>query len=314
MGSVLEAQGNLREALLHYQTSFEIKNARLQRDPTDVDARAELARAVNKLGRLQQALGDLSGARTQFENEVATYRSLVQTDPQQAQWKQRLGASLAFLAAVRLYTGDLAGALECAEEELAISGELAMRDPDNVDWQHNHAVALWRVADLLRMRQDLRRSLELVARADSLMRDVLSKTPSSTWAFELASIDITYARTLNAANQRARAQQMLLTTLKTLEPNQTADAQARVADAWFNLGEIHRANGDREQATAAWSKAYAALAGIAPKSTDPRRIGLWVRILARLHRFDEGRSFRTQLQSIGYQDQEIEQICSDEGC
>jgi tetratricopeptide (TPR) repeat protein len=314
VGSVLEAQGNVREALRHYQTSFEIKNARLHRNPTDVDARAELARAVNKLGRVQQALGDLAGARRQFGSEVETYRVLVAMDPQQIQWKQRLGASLAFLAAVRSYTGDLAGALECAEEELSISRELALRDPDNVDWQHNFAVAQWRVADLLRIHGDLPRSLELVAKADSSMRAALVKAPDRPWAAELASIDITYARALKAADQPSRAQQMLTSTLKVLGAIKTPDAQARSADAWFTLGEIHRANGDRTQAVEAWSNARSALADIVPKTTDPRRLGTWVRVAARLHRFDEGRPFREQLQKIGYQDQEIEQICSDEGC
>jgi tetratricopeptide (TPR) repeat protein len=314
VGSVLETQGNLREALGHYQISFEIKNARLRRDPNDVSARAELARAVNKLGRLRQTLGDLSGARTQFENEVSTYRVLVQADPRQTQWKQRLGASLAFLAAVRAYMGDLGGALEGAEEALSIDAELALRDPDNVDWQRNYAVALWRVGDFLRMRGEVNRSLELLSRADGVMRVVLSKAPGRTWETLLAGIDITYAQVLNATNQRQRAQQMLLTTLKTLEANASDDARARRADAWFNLGEIHRANADGKRSIAAWSNAHAEFAEIGPKATDQRRLGLWVRILARLHHFDEARSFRARLRGIGYRDHDLEQICIDEGC
>ncbi|HEU4888954.1 MAG TPA: protein kinase [Thermoanaerobaculia bacterium] len=314
VGSVLETQGKLRDALGHYQTSFEIKNARLQRAPSDVGARAELARAVNKLGRLQQALGDLSGARTQFENEVSTYRVLVQTDPRQTQWKQRLGASLAFLTAVRSYMGDLDGALECAREALSIDAELASRDPDNVDWQRNHAVALWRVAELHRQRGDLPRSLELLAQADSLMRAVLPKAPGRMWELELAGIDTTYAQALNAAKQRQRAQQFLEATLKLLESTDTAPAQARRADAWFNLGEIHRLNGDAKQAAAAWSNARAAFAEAGSSITDPRRLGVKLRVLARLHRFEEGRSLRAHLREIGYQDQDLEQICVDEGC
>jgi tetratricopeptide (TPR) repeat protein/tRNA A-37 threonylcarbamoyl transferase component Bud32 len=314
VGSVLEAQNHLREALGHYQISFEIKNAQMLRDPADMDKRAEVARAVNKLGRLQQALGNLDEARRQFENEVATYRVAVQADPQQTQWKQRLGSSLAFLAAVRSYKGDLDGALECAEEELAISGELAERDPGNVEWQHNFAVAQWRVAELLRVRGDLPRSLDLLAKADDSMRLALAKAPDRPWAAELASIDVTYARALKAANQRSRAQQMLLSTIKALGAMKTTDAQARSADAWFTLGEIHRANGDLKQATTAWSNAHSSLADIVATSTDPRRLGLWVRIVARLKRFDEGRHYREQLRKIGYHDQEIEQVCSDEGC
>jgi tetratricopeptide (TPR) repeat protein/tRNA A-37 threonylcarbamoyl transferase component Bud32 len=313
VGSVLEAQGNLREALRHYRTSFEIKNARLLSNPKDVDARAELARAVNKLGRVQQALGDLSDARTQFEYEVATYRVLVQPDPRQAQWKQRLGASLAFLAAVRSYTGDLTGALECAEEALSIDGELASLDPDNVDWQRNHAVALWRLADFVRMRGDAARSVDLLTKADGVMRALLVKAPGRTWGNELAGIDISYARALIAANQRPRAQQLLVATLKTLEPNQTSDTRARAADAWFTLGEIHRARNDRAQAVEAWTRAETAFADIGPTSTDPRRLELWLRILARLHR-TEGVALRARLRTIGYRNQDLEQICSEEGC
>jgi tetratricopeptide (TPR) repeat protein len=311
---VLEAQGNLRDAVGHYRTSFEIKNARLQRDPSDVAARAELARAVNKLGRVQQALGDLTGARTQFENEVATYRVLVQTDPQQTQWKQRLGASLSFLAAVRSYTGDLFGASACAEEALSIDGELAARDADNVEWQRNLAVSTWRVADLLRMRGELGRSVELFADADRRMRTAIAKAPDRAWGTELAGIHITYARALAAANQRPRAEQMLVATLKRLEADRTPAARSRIADAWFYIGELQRAHGHSKEAVAAWTNAYAALGQVDVKSTDHRRISLKVRILARLRRLDELRPMRAHLRQIGYQDRDIEQICSDEGC
>ena len=313
VGSVLEMQGNLREALGHYRTSYEIKNAGLERNPADVSARAELARSLNKLGRVQQALGDLSGARTRFENEVTTYRQLVQSDPKQAQWKQRLGASLAYLAGVRSFVGEYAGALLCAEEALLIDRELALRDPGNVDWQRNHAVALWRVAELHRLRGDVSRALPLLDEADTLMRAILPKAPGRMWELELAGIDTTYAQAFEAANQRHRAQELLAATLKSLESIRIAEAQARRADAWFNLGEIHRANGDKRQAVTAWENAQAAFAD-AGNITEPRRLGVKLRVLARLHHFDEGRPIRAHLRAIGYQDHDLEQVCRDEGC
>jgi tetratricopeptide (TPR) repeat protein len=313
VGSILEAQDDLRDALGHYRTSFAIKQLRVQRDPSDVGARAELARAINKIGHVQQALGDFGDARTQYESEVATYRVLVQTDPRQAQWKQRLGASLAFLSAVRSYMGDLRGGLENAEEALSIDEQLATLDPENVVWQRDYAVALWRVADL-RMRGDAAGSLDLLAKADGVMRALQTKAPDRAWGPELAGIEVSYARMLSEAGQLPRAQQMLMTTLKTIDGDRSIEARARAAEGWFLLGEIYRTRKERTQALAAWSRAEAVHADIGPRSTDLRRLGLWVRILARLGRLEEARSFRSRLQTIGYEDRHIDKVCSEEGC
>jgi serine/threonine-protein kinase len=315
VGTILETQGDLRGALEHYRTSFEIKNARLQRDPSDAEARAEVARAVNKVGRVQQALGDLAGARAQFENEVETYRRLLLADPRQNQWKRRLAASLAFLAEARASLGDSAGALECAEEELAIAAELAARDPENVEWQRNHAVGAWRVADFLRERGEIDRSLVLAKHADTLMRQVKAKMPSRPdWVQELAGIDTTYARALSAKGQQARAQEMLLAAVATIPRQDSPGARMRLAEVWFNLGEIYRARGDRAAAMKAWSNAKAQLNDIEPMSTDTRRLSLWIRIVARLGRVDEGRFARAKLREMGYRNADLEQVCKDEGC
>jgi len=314
VGTILETQGDLRGALEHYRISYEIKNARVQRDPGDANARAEVARAVNKVGRLQQRLGDLTGARTQFENEVATYRRLLLADPRQAQWKQRLGASLAFLAVARDRLGDAAGALECAEEELAINRELAEHDAANVEWQRNLAVASWRIANLRRARGDVRGALEHAASADATMRRAIASAGSrQDWTIQLAGIDTTWARALAAAGQQRRAVTMLNATIAGLQPP-ASDARPVLAEAWFMLGEVHRANGDREAAAKAWSSAFDTMRDVGPMATDVRLASLWVRILARLRRTDETRAARARLHEMGYRNADLEQICKEEGC
>jgi len=315
VGTILETQGDLRGALEHYRTSFEIKNAQLQRNPGDANARVEVARAVNKVGRVQQRLGDFAGARAQFENEVDTYRHLLRSDPKQSYWKQRLAASLGFLGTVRGYLGDPAGALECAEEELALDTELAALDPENVEWQRNLAVASWRMADLVRVNGDVPRALDLCARAGTVMRHAVAKVPSRReWLNELAGIDTSYARALSTAGQGSRAMTTLLGVIRSLETSGASADPFRLADAWFDAGEIYRARGDRAAAIKAWSNANEQLRDVSLTSTDARRISLWIRTLARLGRVDEGRFARARLREIGYRSVDLEQVCKDEGC
>ncbi|HEX2122593.1 MAG TPA: protein kinase [Thermoanaerobaculia bacterium] len=315
VGSILEMQGDLAGAVAHYSTSYQIKEARLRSNPTDAYARAEVARAINKVGRVQQRLGDLAGARSHFEKEVETYRYLVDADPRQTQWKQRLAASLGFLSAVRADMGDSKGALTCAQDELAIGRELAARDPANVEWQRNLAAAAWRVADLHRSRGELPEALRFAEEADHLMRGAVKKIPSrQEWVLELAGIDTTYAQALNAIGQRGRAREMLQASIRSLEGIGGTAGVFRFADAWFGLGEIARASGDRDAASSAWSKAYAALRDEAPGSTRTQILGLWVRVCGRLDRPGEAAAARAYLRRIRYHDDDLEIVCKEEGC
>ncbi len=313
VGSILEMQGDLAGALAHYSTSYQMKGARFRSNPTDADARAEVARAINKVGRVQQRLGDLAGARGHFEKEVETYRYLVDADPRQTHWKQRLAASLAFLATVRADTGDTDGALACAEEELAIDRQLAARDPANVEWQRNLAIAVWRIADLRRARGELPEALARAEEADRLMRSAVAKNPTRpSWALELAGIQTTHAQVLGASNRRGQAREMLLAAIRSLE---TKDGDVfRVGDAWFSLGEVSLASGDRAGAVNAWSKAYAQLRETAPASSGPQTLGLWIRVCGRLDRTSEAIAARAHLRRIGYHDDDIEIVCKEEGC
>jgi serine/threonine-protein kinase len=314
VGTILEMQGDLRGALNHYRTSFDIKNARLQRNPADAKARAEVARAVNKVGGLQMRLGDLAGARTQFENEVATHRQLLRADPQQMTWKRRLASSLAYLAVVRSALGDTNGAIACAEEELGIDRELATRDPQNVEWQHNLALASWRVADLL-VHRDPRRALEHASQADTTIRSAIASTPGrKDWINERLGIDTTYARLIALSGQRGRAESMLLSNIEQLQSAVDADAQARLGEAWFELGELQRERANRAAAMKSWTKAYEAMREIGPSTMATRPASVWVRILARLGRIEESRSARGKLREMGYQSPDLEQVCREEGC
>jgi len=285
--------------------------AALLHDPVD----AEVARAVNKVGRLQQRLGDLAGARIQFENEVATHRQLLRADPQQMTWKRRLASSLAYLAVVRSILGDTAGGLACAEEELGIDRELATRDPENVEWERNLAVASWRVADLLRTRGDTPRGLDLASQASATIKRAIVTAPArQDWINELGGIDTTYARLVAATGQTGRAETLLLANINRLKSKGDADTPTWLAEAWFELGELQRARGDRAAATKSWTNAYDAMREIGPLTTATRPAALWVRILARLGRIDESRSTRAKLREMGYQNPDLEQVCNEEGC
>jgi eukaryotic-like serine/threonine-protein kinase len=317
VGMMVEAEGDVETALGHYRTSMEIKEAQIS--PDDLEARAELARAINKVGVALYKTGDLRGALAYAEREAAAYRLLVQRQPQQVEWKQRLATSMGFLARALADTGQTDPAYALWREELRSEEELMEYDAGNVERQRNVAVTSRRVAGVLAQRNDLAAALPLFRRAESLLREARRKAPTQKYLqVDLASLDVEFARALDASDDGARAQQMLREAGRAMAPLAAADdpaARAALARSLFFLGESLARTGQKAAAAGAWASAEKELAPlVAKKTADPPIFDLWTRILARRSRLYEAKAVRERLSRAGYEPTDLESFCSRAGC
>ena len=318
VGMMVEAEGDIESALAHYRTSMEIKQEQADRSPDDLKARAELARAINKVGAALYKVGDLRGALAYAEREAAAYRLLVQREPQQVQWKQRLASSMGFLARALADTGQTDPAYALWREELRSEEELMEYDRDNVERQRNVAVTTRRVAGVLAQRNDLAAALPLFRRAESLLREARRKAPTQKYLqVDLASLNVEFARALDASGDSTRAQQMFREAARAMTPLAPSDPTARVALArsMFFLGESLARTGQKAAAAGAWASAEQELAPlVAKKTADPPNFDLWTRILARRSRLYEAKAVRERLSRAGYEPTDLESFCSRAGC
>jgi hypothetical protein len=263
-------------------------------------------------------VGDLRGALAYAEREAAAYRLLVQRQPQQVEWKQRLASSMGFLARALADTGQTDPAYALWREELRSEEELMAYDVDNVERQRNVAVTTRRVAGVLAQRNDLAAALPLFRRAESLLREARRKAPTQRYLqVDLASLNVEFARALDASGDGARAQQMLREAARAMAPLAASDAPARavLARSMFFLGESLARTGQTAAAAGAWASAEQELAPlVAKKTADPPNFDLWTRILARRSRLYEAKAVRERLSRAGYEPTDLESFCSRAGC
>jgi len=313
VAQVLEAKGQIQEALGRYETSLRIKSRIAESKAGDDDAQAEVARAINKVGVVQFKLDQFHDARQNSEREVAIYRTILARQPKQSQWKNRLANALAYLAYVCRATGDPQRAISLWEEELGIERSLAAYDPTNVDWQRNVAVTLRRIADA-KSSNDAG-VLALYSESHARMASLIPLAPARTsLRVDQWGIEIEYARALARFKERPRAVSLLRDVLKQSE---TAAMNDRVhtlrARAAFSLGEA-LLPADRPAAEQAWRIAETEVASVKTPVTDPVDLDLSFRVFLRRGRAGEAKEILARIKSTGYSSAELEQWCRENGC
>ncbi len=301
IASVLESDKNFKEALERYRASLGLKEGLVRRDPDNAEYQADVARALNKVGAVLYSLGDIGGARDYAERELAIYRTLVAREPDQALWRQRLATSMSYLGRVQRVTGDRAAASALWQEELSIERELAERDPQNVKWQRNVASTLHRIALERLDNGDYRGAVAYCAEARTKIKYIVARSDDKQFAYDSASIEVTWARLRARAGDNASARETLRGVIASLPGDRAS--QALAASAYFYIGEM---SGGGREAEEAWRRAEETLAPLIPTSTEVTDRGLWVRILARRNRGAEAKDVIAQLSATGYATKELE--------
>jgi tetratricopeptide (TPR) repeat protein len=306
LGTMLEEQEMVGEALAEYETALATKQRILGPQPSD-DDRAGIAVTTNKIAVALQKLGRMAEAKQRFNEERTTLESLLTHQPSNMLFRRRLAVCHDYLGAVAITEDDLESARQHVTAQLALNEQLAAFDPQNMDWRRNLAVARMQAGVVARMRGDLATSLDSLAIADRLLRSILARgTPGKSRQRDMAAIQNEYARTLLAANRAREAATRAEQTVATLTPMRNDVATQRfLCDALLVQGEARLARGDAAGARASWEEADAVIRGLAAGSSNPRLLDLRARVLLRLGDVALARPLVERLFAAGYRNREF---------
>ncbi|MBF0182223.1 MAG: hypothetical protein HQM03_19580 [Magnetococcales bacterium] len=155
VSDVLQAQGNLQEALTGYRKAMEITRGLVDQAPGDTDYQRDLSVSHNRIGDVLSAQGDLSGALSAYREGMEIAKRLAAQDPGNAGWQRDLSVSHNKIGDVLSAQGDLSGALSAYREDLEIAKRLAAQDPGNTVWQRDLSMSHNRIGDVLSAQGDL---------------------------------------------------------------------------------------------------------------------------------------------------------------
>ena len=90
---MLQAQGNLDEALKSYQDSLAIRDRLAKADPSNAGWQRDLSVSYEKVGDVLQAQGNLDEALKSYRDSLAIADRLAKADPSNAGWQRDLSFS-----------------------------------------------------------------------------------------------------------------------------------------------------------------------------------------------------------------------------
>ncbi len=149
VGVVLEAQGNLDEALKSYRDSLAIADPLAKTDPSNAGWQRDLSVAYSNVGDVLKARGELAAALKSYRDALAVRDRLAKADPGNAGWQRDLSVSYQKVGSVLVAQGDLPEALKSCRDSLEIAERLAKADPSNAGLQRNLAVSNERLGGVL---------------------------------------------------------------------------------------------------------------------------------------------------------------------
>ena len=141
IGTILQQEGRLLEALTSYQQSLVIRESLHADYQTNTDVRRDLAVAYEKMADILVASGDASRALEHSRKSLEIFEALSAADRNNVNASRSLSISYENLGDVFLRTGDGAGALDSYEKSLAIRERLSTDDAPNVQLRRDLARA-----------------------------------------------------------------------------------------------------------------------------------------------------------------------------
>ena len=119
VGGVLEAQGNLAEALKSYRDSLAIAETASPRPIPAMQAGSAICRwPIDKVGDVLVAQGNLPEALKSYRDSLAIRDSLAKADPGNAGWQRDLSVSYNKIGDVLVAQGNLPEALKAYRDSL----------------------------------------------------------------------------------------------------------------------------------------------------------------------------------------------------
>jgi tetratricopeptide (TPR) repeat protein len=124
VGRVLEAHGNLPEALKAFHDSLAIMERLAKADPNNAGWQRDLAVSYERVGDVLVARGNLPEALKSHREGLAIRERLAKADPSNVQWRNDLQVTInriGGLAYQFVLAGDFSNALDAADQVVALA-------------------------------------------------------------------------------------------------------------------------------------------------------------------------------------------------
>lgn len=193
VGEVLEAEGNVEDAIEAFQTSERILREliRISTGTNRDTARSDHGSIQISLGGAYLRQGRYDEARKCFEEAESIFRVLVEEFPDfRSRMLRGLGAAFHGFGSIERERGSVEKSLQYFEEHLKCAAEAHQLEPGDVDTSQYYANALSRVGIALRQMGNLTRAFSIYEQEIAIREELLAREPNSLRL--LAQIASTY--------------------------------------------------------------------------------------------------------------------------
>jgi non-specific serine/threonine protein kinase/serine/threonine-protein kinase len=179
-GNPYEANlGDTTGALQSYRKSLAIRQSWSASDPTNAQARRELATSHSKIGDMRELTGDLAGALESYRQALAIHEALSTADRSDAQARRDLARSRESIGDTLAKLGDLTRALESHRQALAIYEALSAADRSDAQARRGLAIIYSKVGNTLAGTGDMTGALESVRKSLAIHEALSAADPTS---------------------------------------------------------------------------------------------------------------------------------------
>lgn len=301
IGIVLRNQRRFAEAASLFKGSLGPMASLASIDPNNAEYQKELSTLLAWSADTERDLGHLAVAIQLRERQVSLLRKILAGGETDVAFRQQLIPAHQALGRLLASTGETERGIEQFGKAVAEADQLIPIEPDNILWKGLAAQAR---LELARTSLSLRRGAEAITDAKagcSLAAQVQARDRASAWQHLRTDCLSLRAHLAVQAGQGAQAIDLAEQALASAKAERRPDSVSvryRVAAAYRHLGDVHRQEGEPEEATAAWTTALAQL----PRDSVERPGELYERaeLLRRLGRANEARPLAARLAKIGF--------------
>lgn len=235
--------------------------------PTNSDALAQYAEALQKIGRVRQEQGNLAKADEAFNESLQIMERLVAHDPHNAAWQIRLADSHSWLGSVAWDRGDLADADRQFHMTIPLVGAVVAAHPDNRDWLQRLAWLHANIAHLQQARGQFESARQEYNTVLEIDEKLVANAPDRSTDRQRARMTVAevesdlggveYALGSVSAALDRRQESLALWLALARDSPQDMSVQEFLAEAYFNLANSLSAHGESAAATTALESALA---------------------------------------------------------
>jgi non-specific serine/threonine protein kinase/serine/threonine-protein kinase len=171
--------GNTSGALQSYSKALAIRQRLAELDPSDAEAKRELANGYSSLSSVLNVNGDAPAALSNSRKAVDLLESLIGASPSNAQVLNDMAVAYQYLGNAYVVTEDWQHVVECRRKTLSIyEGQLAVA-PTDASMQHNVSLTLKALGAVLAKLRDKEGALRYYRQAIAMDEKAAGADPSS---------------------------------------------------------------------------------------------------------------------------------------